>query len=536
MKKTLQRVISCVLLLALVLSVSPLVAAAEGEPLKFSMRNWEKATVEGTVVRNAWQEAIEAYMGCPVEIDWKPIDYDSRTEVDKLYLAGLKFEDVFVAQPGDQEIINQLGQAGLLVDIMEYEDLLVYYKPWLEDNNNAARVLTEDGKMYGFALGEYGTHYGNQQLFTYREDTFVEHGLTIPETQEEFYETAKALKALYPDSYPIGGGRSRGSTYDGYLVWLMINHTWFSMYYNGEKFVYGPAEDTEAWKATIEYLAKMYAEGLIDPEMLTQSNDQCTERMLNGYHFIVPSYWAGEQAQLNNTESHPDVKWAFAARPLSYDGKVGWKPGSLMPTYKLTAGDMNVISTKANDIPGIIKLIDYQFSPEIVDILNWGVEGVTYTVDENGKKTFIDEIRNAPAPRKAAEPYGVTVSASSFPAFRESKERNAWSGVFSSIRVYADGEYFDYDDMWMFSHAYEHGQESVFPNEIAPPITYSDDERDFRVETIAPLDTYVKEGFVQFITGAKPISEFEAWQKTLINVGDYATLAEMMNQKLEAFK
>lgn len=534
MSKTLRLVVMLCLAAALLLGALP--AASAEEPLRFSMRNWLKADVTDTLARVSWQEAMEAYMGREVEIDWKPVDYDSRLEADKLYLAAGKFEDVFVAQPGDQEIINQLGEAGLLVNIMDYEDLLVYYKPWLEDNNNAARVMTSDGKMYGFALGEYGTHTGNQQLFIYREDAFVEHGIKIPETQEEFYEAAKAFKELYPNSFPVGGGRGRGTNYDGYLVWLQINHTWYTMYYNGEEFIYGPAQDTEAWKATIEFLSKMYAEGLIDPELLTQSNDQCTERMLGDYHFMVPSYFAGEQAQLNNSESHPDVTWAFAPRPLSYDGRVGWKPSSLMPTYKLTPGDMNVISTKAKDIEAIVKFIDYQYSPEIMDILNWGVEGVTYTVDENGKKSFIDEIRNALQPRKAAEAYGLSVSSSSFPALREVKERNAWSGVFPSIRVYANGEYFDYDDMWKFSYDYEHQEESVFPNEIAPPIQYTEDERDFRIEVLTALDTYVKEGFMQFITGGKPIEEFEAWQQTLINVGDYETLAAMMNEKLEAFR
>lgn len=537
MRKTLRLAFTIALMASMLLALVPTAAIASGtEPLSFSIRNWVTADVTNSIVRKAWLNAMEAYMGRPLDIQWKSIDYASRTETDKLYLAAGQFENVFIAQPGDQAVIDQLGEAGLLVNIAEYADELVYYKAWLDDNNNRARVQTADGKMYGFALGEYGTHTGNQQLFAYREDVFTKNSINIPVTQEDFYLAAKQLKELYPNSYPVGGGRFLGAKYNGYLVWLLINHTWNSIYYNGEKYVYGPANDTEAWKATITFLNRMYSEGLIDPEMITQTNDQGLERMLNGYHFMVPSYWAGELSALNHAESYPDVQWAFAARPLSYDGKVGWKPGSLRPTYKLTPGDMMVISAKAKDIKDIVKFIDYQYSPEIMDIVNWGVEGVTYTVDENGRKVFIDEIRNASAPRKAAEAYGLLVSATCFPGIRDTKERDAWSGVFPSIRVFADGEFKDYNDMWRFSYDYEHQEESVFPDEIAPPIIYTEDERNLRVETITTLETYVNESFLQFITGVKPIDEFESWQKTLSSFGDYETLLDIMNSKLEAFQ
>lgn len=521
-----RKLVSLFLVVLLVLSISPALADTP-EVLSLSIKNWVKAANwEETPVHKAWMAKMEEYLGCKLDITWNPVDYVNRTEAMNLYMAAGNFDDVFISQ-ATQEVDQQLGDAGLLVNIMDYEDQLVYYKEWLADNHNLEKLQTADGAIYGFSMGEIGEHYGNQQVFIYREDIFKKHNLTIPSTQEEFYQVAKTLKELYPESYPVGGGLANGTGYNFYTVWLMMNKTYYSMYFNGEKFVYAPVYDAEAFKETLTYLNKMWSEGLIDPEVMTQSDEQGFERMLNGRNFIVPDHWTGETARLKDD----NIKWCFAPRPTSYKGEIGWKPGSLCPTYKLNLNDMMVISTKAKNIETIVKLLDYQYCREVVDLVNWGIEGLTYNVVD-GKKVFIDEIRNAPSPRVAGEPYGILACATQFPGIRASKERGAWSGIFPGINVYANGEYFVYDDIWKFTNDYEHGQESVFPNEVAPPVQLTEDESNLKTEVITPLDTYVHESIMQFITGAKSLDEFEAWQDSLQYVGDYKTLVDLYNSKI----
>jgi putative aldouronate transport system substrate-binding protein len=527
MKKHSARILALAMALCMTLSLASISTAetAYPETLSFSVKNWVKADYYNTIVHTTWMDMMTEYMGKNLDIKWVEMPYDGRNEAMKLYMAAGQYDDVFIAQ-ADKSSLQQLGDAGLLVNLMDYKEDLTYYTPWLEDNNNLQRLSSAAGAVYGFGLGEIGEHYGNQQVFAYREDTFAANDLAIPTTQEEFYQTARKLKELYPESYPIGGGLENGD-YNFYSIWMLMNHTYYSMYYNGERFVYGPADDSEAFLETLTYLNKLWGEGLIDPESMSQSNEQGYERMVNGRNYIVPDYWTGESARVNID----DVKWAFAARPLSYKGETGWKFGSLQPTYKLADNDMMVISSKSKVIPDLIKFLDYQYSREIIDLINWGVEGVTYNVVD-GVKKFIDEIRNAQSPRAAAEPYGLLPSSSQFPGIRAAKERGAWSGVFPGINVFADGRYFVYDDIWKFTNDYEAGRESVFPNETAPPVQLDEDENNLRSEIISPLDTYVKESVMQFITGAKPLSDFASWQQSLANVGDYPALLEMMNSKI----
>jgi len=504
----------------------------ELKSLDITVRNWVNVDHYDTIVQKKWEEMMEEYMGMKLNITWVNVPYRDYTEVTKVYQAAGQFHDIFIAI--DQYQIQELGDNGLLVNLMDYKDQLKYYQDWLDDNYNFERISTAEGKVYGFATGEIGYHTGNQQNFAYRFDIFQKHNLKIPETQNEFFEVCKKLKELYPDSYPIGGGWP-GGDYNLYTVFLMINRTYYSFYYNGEKYVYGPVDDEERFKATMEYLAKLYKAGLIDPEVFTMSRDQSLEYMTTGRNFVAPNFFMGEFSRFNNNAEHPDLLWGAAPRPLGYKGEVGWKPASQWKGYKLIPDNQNVISSKAKHPELLVKMLDYQYSPEMVELSNWGVEGVTFTRESDGTKKYVDAITKAASPRAEADKFGIQTGANTFAGIRMPKDRPAWSAVFPSVPVFADGRYFDYPDIWKFTYDYEHQEESVYPDEIAPPIRLNAEERNLRSNIKTPLDTYVKEYIVGFITGDIDLSEYDKFKNSLKNVGDYTQLLDMLNQKLAEF-
>ena len=46
----------------------------------------------------------------------------------------------------------------------------------------------------------------------------------------------------------------------------------------------------------------------------------------------------------------------------------------------------------------IIKMIDYQYSDEMMTMMNWGEEGVTYEIKEDGTKDFTESVYNQEDP------------------------------------------------------------------------------------------------------------------------------------------
>lgn len=502
------------------------------ETLSFSVMNWLLNDHYATDLHAEWMKQMEEYLGVKLDITWNNISYREHADIAKVYMASGDFDDIFIAEGLYQ--INELGAAGLIEDITDYPDSIPYYDEWLNDNYNRERLALDGESIYGFSVGEQGYHWGSQQVSAYREDIFRKHEIKIPETMDDFYDAAKTLKELYPDSFPIGGGLDNGNGYNLYSTFLNINRTHYTFYYNGSEYVFPPIDDAEAFKETLVYLNKLYSEGLVDPEYRTQTSEQGYERMLNGRNFMVPDYWTSENARVNGVGVDTDVRWVYAARVKSFKGELGWKPGSQWEGYKLTGGDMSVVSSKSEHKDLLIKLLDYQFSPEMLDLANWGIEGVTYNIVD-GQKEFIPEIREAEAPRAAAEPYGVIVSATNFLGIRAPKERQAWSNVFSSFPGYANGEFFDYDDIWKFTDEFESGKDSVFPNDIAPPVILTQDEMDIRSNIYTPLETELHEAIMGFISGSRDLSGYDDWVESLKNIGDYEALKTLYNEKYEQF-
>ena len=91
-------------------------------------------------------------MGMPIEIEWVLLPPGDHRDRQAVYLASGDLHDVFSAS-GNVETINNLGELGQIINILDYEDELLYYKEWLgTENYNLERAGFDTGKVWGFAL------------------------------------------------------------------------------------------------------------------------------------------------------------------------------------------------------------------------------------------------------------------------------------------------------------------------------------------------------------------------------------------------
>ena len=133
------------------------------------------------------------------------------------------------------------------------------------------------------------------------------------------HQAAQQLKELYPDSYPMGSYVG-ASWYSVAKVIFMINRTSQALYYNGSEFVLGPIHDEDRYRASLEYLNRLYEEGLLDPEFFTQTGDQSKEKTVNGTYFFVPNHFAGNILRFNTNEVYPGSGVGLGSAPE----RVGW--------------------------------------------------------------------------------------------------------------------------------------------------------------------------------------------------------------------
>ena len=192
--------------------------------------------------------------------------------------------------------INEYGQAGLLIDYMEYLDQMPNLKKaYAEHPDLFDGVVTLDGEVYTLPYYVF-TLKGVDNLLYFREDHMKEAGWEkTPATLDEFTQCLRDLKAHFgatdaeyipftvysaPDIAAYNGRLSR------YLFpsFGELMEAGIHVDASGEKVVAGFA--TEQYKHYLTYLRSLMTEGLLDPAAHKQ-NDSAMKAFMNAGHTSV---------------------------------------------------------------------------------------------------------------------------------------------------------------------------------------------------------------------------------------------------------
>ena len=277
-------------------------------------------------------------------------------------------------------------------------DYMPNYNNWVaslseDDYTNYIQARkSSDGKIYYSPVMGRDTTEG-VMCWMYRKDIFDKHNLKAPTTFDELYNVCKALKAEYPDSYPLC---MRG----GLATNLFVMAPSFDKEWLGNKFYYNEAEGKwkfgaldPAMKEYLEFMLKMVDEGLVNPDFATIKEAEWQQLITTNRGFMTPEYQTridyfnsifrdnGEPGRF--TAMVPPVANAEKGAPLV-------SRNSLDPYGSLICNSLD------NDkIANAAKFLDWFYSDEAYELVSWGKEGETYEVVD-GKKQYITNGSNEP--------------------------------------------------------------------------------------------------------------------------------------------
>ena len=151
---------------------------------------------------------------------------------------------------------------------------------------------------------------------------------------------------------------------------------------DGGKWIFGPIYPE--FRYVLDYFARLYKEGLLDPDIATATDDMMHEKNSTGKgvftyeNMTFPINW-------NQTfrQTDPTVTWG----PLPT-----LKGQNVHRCYKwggLTRGGW-CIGAGCKDPQRLIELVDWQISPEGLDVTNWGIEDVHYQLNTPRVQTIED--------------------------------------------------------------------------------------------------------------------------------------------------
>lgn len=372
-----KKILSLILSLVIVLSLSPVALATNGTPV-LSIERTEHASFTYSLEQPVIAE-LEKRLGIDIDLQAYPAsDYNTKLN---LQLATDDLPDIVFSTY--TRLVDYVAE-DMFVNLSNHMDKLPNYAATLEKYASLSNAFKVDGDMYWFIMtAENAPAYGNFPMV--RKDILEAIGWEkMPDNYEELYEMLKAIKAYDPDCIPMV---TRGSD----VLWRMgyAFGTYNNIYFEPDegRYMYGPT--TERYKKFMEYLNRLYTEGLLDPDFASSNKSIWMEHLTSGKsYFLFENGSFATDINLVTTASNPEALFVPMTTLENYFGSrraMFFEGSGVISPFR---NDVWAISQTCTDLDSALAFMDYLYSEEGAKLCSYGIEGEHYTIDADGKIAF----------------------------------------------------------------------------------------------------------------------------------------------------
>ena len=349
--------------------------------------------VTGTSIDSSLDTVIGQYIAEEFGIAFNYIGYSGDIqEKQALMLAGGDYNEIQYMQY--QTIVQQYMDAGVLINLDDYKDILPDFYKRFENEIPYWRIGSPDGGLYkweGNAPRTYSTKSDHLDMVV-RSDVLEYYGypeLVSASDWIAFLEQAVKDFPTTPDGQPTVGltaplaaswgmqgivpiGYEKGETY------VACGNDYYTYNVKTEQF-----EDyllnPEA-KESFQFFNELYNKGILDEECFTDTADVTQQKMDSGRAIAVWYVdWGMGAANKALTEAgHPEM--SYIELPFQLDSQIGQKY-SLPATYVYPFMSYG-LTDKCTEPEKVLKFINWCCTEEGQLILQSGFEGVHYTVED----------------------------------------------------------------------------------------------------------------------------------------------------------
>jgi putative aldouronate transport system substrate-binding protein len=384
----------------------------------------------------------------------------------------------------DEDIIYSLD------DYMQYTPNM--YR-WLEsDEGYMLDAISDEGRfwgIYGIKSELQGPWAGPiiraDLLDKYNLDTPVSYDdwetfLTICRDQEGMTEGPLGISMFVSSLF--------GSTNSGYGV-SSINSPWV----NKEGTVVNTLL-TEDYRNYITMMADWFEKGLINQDFMTE---------VVYYGGGVPKFANGVIGMGESTYDlskyeiacPPEMRVEAIPLPVLNEGDT---PKIRQSNTLLDKGASAVLSTNVSsddDIILLCRFFDYMFTEAGQLLSNWGVEGITFEYDSDGKPAYTELITNNPDGLGFLQAHAIYLARNTLGVYEWTRELTPDILECMNIWLNATNE-------WVMPEGMSMTAEESRENSIV----WGD------------CQTYIQEGILAFVTGGKPLSEWDSFIDQLMSM------------------
>lgn len=463
----------------------------------------------GMTLATAWSDRYDSFDKLPLGqelekatgFDMEMIHVENKQAMNLLLASG-ELPDVI----GYNFQLNYTGgeakaiQDGLIFPMSEeflQKNAPDYWKVISSDPNLLKQVKTPEGDIYGFAfiLGDELLKGGYGLIV--RDDWCEELGLELPETADEYYTMLKAFKEEKGVEIPLCVNIDflKDMLNRGIITSPAGLPTMDTYVDNGTvKIGYAQPE----FKGVLEWLNKLYAEGLLDPNFATVDKETITANMLTGKSGAS----AGACGSILGTwlTTNKDVENYSLAGTKNLVAKRGDTP--MYGHYNTdVVGGVTVITTACKEPEKVAQFINYGYTDEGHMLYNFGIEGLSYEM-KDGAPLYTDLVMNNPdglTRQQALSEYQLAYGNGPFVQDKD-----------YLLQYYAEDAQKEALVTWSDNNAKDYK---------LPRITVNADESGEYSSLISELETYRDEMIIKFIRGEESLDNFDNYLSTLKSMG-----------------
>lgn len=311
----------------------------------------------------------------------------------------------FVSVPRDQEIqqLNVLMAAGEAPDVVfayDYTTLYSFYKnggltdltEYVAKADNLKKLLGEDVLKYGEVDGKQVMIPGRRILTArtaqlIRQDWLDKVGMKAPTNKEELYNVLKAFKEKDPGNVGEKNIPWGIATNTAYFTDCLYSFAEWDKMDEAEKAV-TPWPMKPGFKEGLRFMNKLYNEGLISPDFaLDKDYKQLQSDFANGYVGFINDDFG---RPLQSGGSYETLKKNVPSAKLSAVDTFTDGEGKHPKEVYAPVGLYIVVPKSSKNAENAVKYLDWMAQDDVLKTLQFGWEGKTYNLDENGFPQVIE--------------------------------------------------------------------------------------------------------------------------------------------------
>lgn len=447
---------------------------------------------------------------------------------------GVKIKYIHPALGQEAESFSLMVASNELADIVEYAwfsalggasgsiaDKIIYdlspmmekyasnLNKYLKENPDIDKLVkTDDGEYYVFPNLRGGDKLTLTSGPILRKDWLDELGMKAPETLDEWETVLKRFRDEKSAAAPLSINKVNKS-----LLFSMANSA-YDFYVDNDTMKFGPAEPE--FKEALITLNRWFSGGLLDNNYAMTDTNLLDSNMLNGRSGATIASGGGDMGKWLGTKQD-DPAYQLIAVP--YPEKSKSEKNRFIPIgHKYASWNCAAVTTACKYPELACKFLDYGYSEEGHMLNNFGVENVSYTI-QNGEPIYTDEIMNNPEGLTMGQAMGKYM-------------RSNYGGPFVQDERYLE-QYYTRDAQKAALTAWHTNTEEA-KKTVYPAMSHTTEENAELSTIVSELQKCRDENTAAFISGIRPISEYEDFVKELEKL-NLARALEIENGALARF-